>query len=409
VDVREIGQRLNVTAVLEGSVRRSGNRLRVTAQLINASDGYHLWSETYDRQLADVFEVQDELTRSIVGTLRPRLAGVDSEPLVVPPTTNLDAYTLYLKGRFFWNKRTIEGYHKGIESFEAALAEDRRFPLPYTGIADCWAMLGFDYFGGAPPREAMPKAKSAALRALELDAHLAEAYSPLGVVGMLYEWDWTDAERQFRRALDLKPGYVQARIWYSYLLSILGRHGESLEVIRRAAELDPLSLVVHQTVARSLHYAGRYEEAVEQCRRLLDMDPAYVTGYETIVRPLSELGRHAEAEALALEGVARSGRWSLLLGTLGRVYAISGKHAEARAILEELEEQSRRRYVPRFHVALIYYGLRDEADALREIERSIAERSGVVSWLLVDPHMSWLRGNPRFDDLTREVGLPQAG
>jgi len=208
-DVREIGRRLNVTTVLEGSVRRAGNRLRVTAQLINATDGYHLWSETYDRELADVFEVQDELSRSIVNTLRPKLTGAGtvrstltiSGPLVVPATANLDAYTAYLKGRFFWHTRTLNGYRSGIEMFETARARDPSFALPYTGIADCWAMLGFDYFGGVPAREGMPRAKEAARRALELDDSLAEAYSPLGVVAMLWDWDWVEAERYFGRAL----------------------------------------------------------------------------------------------------------------------------------------------------------------------------------------------------------------
>ncbi|HYC32199.1 MAG TPA: tetratricopeptide repeat protein, partial [Gemmatimonadales bacterium] len=396
---------LNVTSVLEGSVRRAGNRLRVAAQLINAADGYHVWSETYDRELADVFEVQDELTRSIVGNLRPRLAGVDSQPIVVPPTSSVEAYTLYLQGRFFWNKRTIEGYRRGIEVFEQALARDPRFALPYTGIADCWAMLGFDYFGGAPAREAMPNAKEAAERALELEPDLAEALTPLAVVAMLYDWDWPEAERRFQRALRLKPSYVPALLWYSYFLTIRRRHGESLETVRRAAELDPLSLIVHQSVARSLHYSGRYRESEEQCRRLLDMDPAYVSAYETIARPLTAMGRLEEAEGFLREGVARSGRWSLLLGALGHVLGVAGKRAEALTIVDELEERARRQYVPRYHVAVVYYGLHDEAAALREIERCLAERSGVASWVFIDPHLDWLIGNPRFVALARQIGL----
>ena len=405
VDIREIGQRLNVGAVLEGSVRRAGSRLRVTAQLINAADGYHLWSETYDRQLADVFEVQDELSRAIVNTLRPKLVGVDSEPLVVPPTASLEAYTAYLKGRFFWNKRTLDGYRRGIELFEQALAKDPGYALAHTGVADCWAMLGFDYFGGVPPREGMPQAKAAALRALELDEGLAEGRTPLAVVSMLYDWDWPAAERQFELALQLKPGYVPARMWYSYFLSVMGRHEESLELSRRAAELEPLALIVHQAVARSLHFAGRYEESVEECRRFLDMDPDFVTGYELIVRPLCALGRYEEAEKAALEGVARSGRWSLLLGALGCVYGYAGKRDAALAIVAELEEQGKRRYVPRYHVALVYYGLRDEANALNETERSAQERSGVLLWTRIDPHITWLMPNPRFQRLLRELKL----
>jgi serine/threonine-protein kinase len=214
-DVREIGQRLSVSAVLEGSVRRAGNRLRVTAQLINTADGYQLWSESYDRQLTDVFEVQDELSRSIVSTLRPRLVGEDSGPLVLPATSSVEAYTAYLKGRYFWNKRTLDGYRRGIEFFEQALTRDPGYALAYTGIADCWAMLAFDYFGGVAPGEGMPRAKAAALEALALDDGLAEARSPLAVVAMLYDWDYVASEQQFRRALQIKPGYFPARLWYS--------------------------------------------------------------------------------------------------------------------------------------------------------------------------------------------------
>jgi serine/threonine-protein kinase len=413
MDVREIGRRLNVTAVLEGSVRRAGNRLRVTAQLINAADGYHLWSDTYDRQLADVFEVQDELSRSIVGTLRPRLtggrpasgSGTISGPLVVPATANLDAYTAYLKGRFFWNMRTLNGYRTGIEWFEAARAKDPSFALPYTGIADSWAMLGFDYFGGVSPGEGLPRARAAAQRALELDDSLAEAHSPLGVVAMLYDWNWAEAERRFRRALELKPDYVPALLWYSFLLTVIGRNDESLATVRHAAEVEPLAMMVHQSVARSLHYAGRYEEAVGHCQRLLDMDPSFVTGYETMTRPLCCLGRLGEAEALAREGVARSGRWSLLLGALGHVLGAAGKRAEAEAILAELEEQSRTRYVPRYHFAVVYYGMRDAEGALREAAAGLAERSGVAAWISVDPHLSWLWPDPRFQALVRPLGL----
>jgi eukaryotic-like serine/threonine-protein kinase len=415
LDVREIGLRLNVTAVLEGSVRRAGNRLRVTAQLINAADGYHLWSDTYDRQLADVFEVQDELSRSIVGTLRPKLmggrpaasAGTISGPLVVPATTSLEAYTAYLKGRFYWNMRTLDGYRKSIDCFEAALARDPDFALPYTGIADSWAMLGFDFFGGVPPAEGMPRAQAAARRGLELDATLAEAHSPLGVTSMLYDRDWAEAERRFRRALELKPDYVPALLWYSLFLTVMGRHDESLPVIRRAAEIEPLSLIVHQGVVRSLHYAGRYEEAIEHCLRLLEMDPGFVTAYETMARPLCALGRVAEAEAYAREGVARSGRWSLLLGALGQVCGLAGKTAEAHAILAELGELSRTRFVPRYHFAIVYYGLRDREHALGELARGVAERSGVILWTPIDPHLSWLWSDPDYQEIIRRLALPR--
>ena len=408
MDVREIGRSLNVTAVLEGSVRRSGNRLRVTAQLIDTADGYHLWSQTYDRQMADVFEVQDELSRSIASTLRGRLSKADSGPLVVPPTASVEAYTLYLKGRFFWNKRTLDGYRRGIDYFEQALGRDGNFPLPYTGIADCWTMLGFDYFGGAPAAEAMPKAKEAAHRALELSPELAEAHVPLAVAAMLYDRDWVEAERHFRLALQLKPDYYPALIWASHFYSILGRHGESLAASRRAVEAEPLTPIVHQCVVRSLHYAGSYEAAVEQGRRLIEMDPSFVTGYETIARPLTALGKFEEALALVQEGVGLSGRWSLLLGELGHVYGCMGRGPEALAVLAEIEAQARERFAPRYHRSLVQYGMREPEAALAELEAGVRERSGVAAWLAVDPHTNWLRGRPRYDALVRELGLTAA-
>ncbi|HKU63371.1 MAG TPA: protein kinase [Gemmatimonadales bacterium] len=408
MDVREIGRSLNVTAVLEGSVRRAGSRLRVTAQLIDTADGYHLWSETYDRQMADVFEVQDELSRSIAATLRGRLSQGDSGPLVVPPTASVEAYTLYLKGRFFWNRRTLDGYRRGIEYFEQALNRDRSFPLPYTGIADCWTMLGFDYFGGAPAGEAMPKAKEAAQRALELSPDLAEAHVPLAVAAMLYDRDWVEAERRFGLALQLRPGYYPALIWSSLLYTILGRHAESLAASRRAVETEPLTPIVHQSLVRSLHYAGDYEAAAEQGRRLIEMDPSFVTGYETIVRPLTELGRFDEALALAQEGVSLSGRWSLLLGELGHVYGRMGRRGDALAVLQEIETQSRERFVPGYHRRLVQYGIRDLESVLSELGAGLKERSGVAVWLAVDPHLNWLRGQPRYDALVRELGLTAA-
>jgi tetratricopeptide (TPR) repeat protein len=194
-------------------------------------------------------------------------------------------------------------------------------------------------------------------------------------------------------------------MWYSFMLSVTGRHEEALELIGRAAESEPLSLIVHQAVARMLHYAGRDEEAVEHCRRLIEMDPGYVTAYETITRPLLILGRHQEALEAALEGVERSGRWSLLLGALGKVYGRMGRRDEALGIVAELEARARQRYVPRYHTAMVHYGLRDEADAMREIERSLEERSGVVAWYKVDPHINWLMPNARFRGILHQVGL----
>ena len=246
-------------------------------------------------------------------------------------------------------------------------------------------MLGFDYFGGVPPTEGMPRAKAAAQRALELDDSLAEAHSPLGVVAMLYDWNWAEAERRFLRALELKPDYWPALIWYSFLLTIMGRHDESLATVRRAAEAEPLAMIVHQSVARSLHYAGRDEEAVEHCRRLIDMDPAFVTAYETIARPLCNLGRLEEAEAFAREGVARSGRWSLLLGSLGYTCGRGGQARRGGSDPGRAGPDLARPVRASVPLRSGVLRPRDPDRALREIERSLAERSGVIG---VDRHRS---------------------
>jgi serine/threonine-protein kinase len=269
-------------------------------------------------------------------------------------------------------------------------------------------MLGFDYFGGAPAAEAIPRAKAAARRALELSGDLAEAHVPLAVGAMLYDRDWAEAERQFQLALQQQPGYYPALIWASLFYGILGRHDESLAASRRAVEIEPLTPIVHQCVVRSLHYAGEYEAAVEHGRRLIEMDPSFVTGYETIVRPLTALGRFEEALTLAEEGAALSGRWSLLLGELGHVYGRMGRRSEALAVLAEIEAQGRERFVPRYHRSIVHYGLLDLEPALAELEAGVRERSGVAAWLAVDPHTNWLRGQPRYDALVRELGLTAA-
>ena len=220
--------------------------------------------------------------------------------------------------------------------------------------------------------------------------------------------DWAEAERCFRRSLELQPNYVPALLWYSFLLGILGRHDEGLACVRHAAKVEPLAMIVHQSVGRSLHYAGRHEEAVSHCRRLLEVDPSFVAGYETIARPLCVLGRLNEAEAYAREGVARSGRWSLLLSTLGHVLGLAGKRAEAEAILAELEAQAREHYVPRYHFALVRYGMRDADMAIAELTASLAERSGVAAWLGIDPHVNWLWRDPRYQVVVRRLGLEVA-
>jgi eukaryotic-like serine/threonine-protein kinase len=399
VDVREIGQRLNVTTVLEGSVRRAGNRLRITAQLISTVDGYHLWSETYDREVADVFAVQDELSRAIAGALKLRLVERAA------PTDDLEAYTLYLRGRYFWNRRTVEGYRHGIEQFEAALRRDPNYALAHAGIADCYSMLAFDHYGGMPPRDGMPKAKAAAERALELDGSLAEANTTLAVIALLFDWDWAGAERRFRAATQLNRNYAQAYHWMSHLLSTRQRHEESYRAIHRALELDPMSLILHQNLGRALHFAGRHAEAAAQLEKTVEMDPAFASTYEALSRPLCSLGRLEEAEALIRTGIEKGGPWAMLVSSLGYVAGLRGDRAEALRCLAELEDQQQRVYVPATHLACIHLGLNDIDACARELVRMQAQHSSIIPWLKVDPRWTPLHAHPGFSHLMEHANV----
>src|SRR5829696_5388365 len=294
VDVREIAQKLNVGAVLEGSVRRAGDRLRITAQLVNSAEGYYMWSETFDRGIADVFAVQDELARAITTNLRVRLTPGDGS-VVDPPTENVDAYTNYLQGLHHVSRFTVEGYRQAIQFFQAALAKDPFYARAYAGIARCYAMLGFDWYAGMAACEAMPLAKASAVRALELDDSLAEGHLGMGYVRMLFDWDWVGAEISFRRAIELNPGFAMAYHWLSLLLSTRNRHQESIELVHRARELDPLSLIINQNLGRAYHLAGRYDEAIEHYRRTLTLEPGFFTAHAMLAESLTLLRRYEEA------------------------------------------------------------------------------------------------------------------
>src|SRR5829696_271620 len=324
VDVREIGRRLNVGAVLEGSVRRAGDRLRITAQLINSADGCYVWSETFDRGLADVFAVQDELARSITATLKVQLT-CDFGSARAAPTENLDAYTLYLKGLHQLNRRTIEGYRKAIQFFQAAVAKDPVYALPHAGIAHSYAMLGFDWYGGMPAQQAMPRAKASALRALELDEGLAEAHTALGIIRMLFDWDWEGAEESLNRSIRLNPGQAYGHHWLGLLLSTRNRHHESIQAIHRARERDPLSVIINQNTGRIYQIAGHYDEAIEHYRRTLALDPGFFTTHVMLAETLTKLGRYGEAmdELRAAEDAA--GRRPLILMELVFLLGRSGR------------------------------------------------------------------------------------
>jgi eukaryotic-like serine/threonine-protein kinase len=407
VDVREIGQKLNVGAVLEGSVRRAGDRLRITAQLIDSADGYYVWSETFDRGMADVFAVQDELSRAITANLRVRLTP-GQEPLNEPPTDNIDAYTSYLKGLHHLNRRTVEGYRQSIEFFQAAVAKDPAYALPYAGIAHAYAVLGFDWYGGMAPREARPLAVTAVTRSLELDHNLVEGHTALAMIRMLYEWDWSGTEASFRRAIEINPGHSAAHHWFSLFLSTRGRHEESLKEIKRAHELDPLSIIINQNVARAHHMAGRYQEAIEQFQRTLALEPRFFTTHVMLAQSLAVVGRHHEAMASLRNAESLAGRNALILSELAIVFAETGQQEEARQVLGELTELSRREHVPVYQLALAHYAVGDEAIALDLMEKSYEERSTIIPWMGSGIEWRLVRTHPRIIRLLNQLNVPNA-
>ena len=404
IDVQEIAQKLNVASVLEGSVRRAGNRLRITAQLINAADGYYVWSETFDRGIADVFAVQDELARSITASLKVRLTQADTQ--LQPATENLDAYTSYLKGLYALNRRTVQGWRESIELFNAALVKDPDYALPHAGIAHAYAMLGFDWYGALSSQEAMPLAKASAMRALELNGNLAEAHTAMAIIRMLFDWDWLGAEDSFQRAIEINPGHAPAHHWFSLFLSTRARHTESLREARKAHELDPLSIVINQTLGRAYHYASRYEEAVEQLRRTLELDPRFFTAHVMLAQTLSKLCRFEEALTVLRTAEELAGPVPVILADTACVLARLGDQEEPRRILQKLTELARRQFVPPNCLWNAHFAVGEEEAALDILEAAYEQRSTLLPFIGADINLGSLHQHSRYVRLLERLDVP---
>jgi len=405
-DVREIAERLRVRTLLEGSVRKAGDRVRITAQLINAADGFHLWSQTYDRTLADVFAVQDELARAIARTLTQTVPDAPSGPLVEPQTENLEAYTLYLRGRHAWATASLEGYQTAAACYEQAIALDPEYAQAYAWLSYAYAMLGFDEFGVLPVQEAMPKARAAAVRAVELDATLGDAHFARAVVATLYEWDWPLAQAEFERAVGLAATTALARPWYALFLCAMGRTDQGLQVSLHARLMDPLSPVVQVVVGRCLHYARRYDEAVRVFRTHLEVNPGSLHGCLALARTYLAQGSFAEALAEVERGTTALGRIPLLLVFAGHAHAALGDHDQALRLLAELRELGTRRYVPVLYEAHILIALGETDEAFRLYELAYQQRSGYLLLLRAEPTLfDPLRSDPRFVSLLKRLRL----
>jgi serine/threonine-protein kinase len=400
-DVSEIAQKLGVRNVLEGSLRRDGNRIRISAQLIDARDGFHLWSETYDRELKDLFAMQDELTGAIVNALKIKLVVA----LPVNKKPNTEAHDLDLKGRFFLNRRDMK---RAIDYFQQALAKDPNDALAYAGLSEAHVVLAVRL--SVAPRETMPNAKEAALHALAIDDALSEAHASLAYVTFFYDWDWPAAEREFKRAIELNPNNADAHHWYSHYLMAQGRIEESLSQSKRALELSPFDVLMNSHLAWHYLYARQNDQALDQIQKTIEMDKKFEGSWLGLI--LEQKGKYAEAIAAFQKGVeASSGGASFAATALAHTYAVSGNREAAQKIIAQLQEQSKSNYVSSFNIAVIYAGLsaspaRTEMDqAFVWLQKAYEERSPEMVTLTTEPRLDKLHSDPRFTDLARRIGL----
>ncbi|MDQ3673749.1 MAG: tetratricopeptide repeat protein, partial [Gemmatimonadota bacterium] len=405
LDVRAIGALLEATEVLEGTVRRSGQNLRITAQLTSTDDGRLVWSHRYDRKLDDVFAIQDEISRTIVTTLRATTFADLAEPVAGERhTESIQAYGLYLRGRYEWNKRTQEAVSEGIRYFEQAIALDPAYALAYTGLSDSYA-LHVDY-RNVPVKAGFARAKSYARKALELDDRLAEAHNSLAWVLFIHDWDWVAADGEFRRAIELDPRYGTAHAWYAFLLASQGKLDEALVEGHTAQELDPASVSLRRGLGYLYFYARRYEQANYHLTRAIAMNPTSEESYRVQGLILSLGGQHAEAERVLREGIQLSGEGTTYTkATLAYAQAMSGDTNYARQVLRELEEKRAHDYVSPVELVTVNIALGDMERALDWAEEAIPERRGWLAYLNVNPIVDPLRGQPRFGALVEKMGL----
>ncbi len=401
VDIREIGEKLGVGSVLEGSVRKVGNRIRITTQLTDVTNGYNLWNETYDRQLEDVFAVQDEISRAIVDALKVQLVG-DTKSLVVPTTENLEAYNLYLKGRFFYNKDGEANLRRGIELFEQALAQDPRYAQAHAGIADCWSFLADDW---VVPDEAYPLAKAAATKALDLEPSLAEAFTSLGKVLCWYEWDFAGAERELRKAVKLNPNFAEAHFVFGTALPSVGQLDEAIHEVREALTLDPLSAHFTRWLGRFLLYSGDYDGTLEQCDKTIEMDPQYFQAYLTAGSAFLGKGEVETALEWFRRGQSLETSVRSYDALIVRALAQMGQLEEAQAILDRLEEEARQHYVRAEVLAMGHAAVGNSDRAFECLNEALHARSAGLIYMHLDPGYEQLRSDPRFAALTTRVGV----
>jgi serine/threonine-protein kinase len=397
-DIRKIGEQLSVTTVLEGSVRKAGDKLRITAQLVNVADGFHLWSETYDRDMTNLFTIQSDIASRVAEALKVQLLGA-----VLKPTTNVEAYTLYLKGRYLWNRRTVEDIRQAIEHFNRAIAEDPACAVAHAGLADCYVVL--PSYTGLPYRDAFPKARAAALQALELDSTLAEPHAALAFIKAYFDWNWTESEAGFRRAITLNPNYATAHHWFANVLESLCRNDEALAELKQAQEIDPLSRIINASLGIALHRAGKTDAAMDMLKKQIALDPSFLVAHQHLGiiyldnRKLPE----AIAEFETMRRLDGSGTYGLV--ELGAGYLLAGRTNDVRTIRNQMLDLQQQGNDQRVGIAKAQRALGDDEAALTSLEKALEERAFGLESLYCDSFWKELRPHPRFQAILRKMNL----
>jgi len=406
IDPQAVGRDLNVRAVLTGRVMQSGGSLRIGAELVDVATGSRLWGAQYDRKSGDIFAIQDDISNEISEKLKLQLTHAQKKKLTRHQTEDPEAYRIYLKGRHHWNRWTEEGFYKAIEYFQQAIDRDPAYALAYAGIADSYVLLGWNSY--LPPKDAFPKAKAAALKALQFDPDLGEAHTPLAAVLWLYDWQWPEAEKEFKRSLELNPTYPTANHWHAEYVMTMGRHAEAIAQMKNSQALDPLSLIINVAIGWAYYTARRYDEALAQLKQTVELDPNYPVTYWILGLVHRTMGRNATAIAEGEKGVRFSGGSPLMRAALAQSYGKAGRREEAMQILDDLTSLAKSKYVAPHFFAGIHIGLGENDRALDYLEKSYEDHSHWLIYLHIDPVMDDLRNEPRFQDLLKRVGLPTA-
>jgi len=399
----QIARELNVDAVVEGTVLRSGDQVRITAQLIEASTDKHLWSQSYEGVLRDTLALQNRVASAIADQIRINLTPQEQAALRNAKVVKPEAYESYLKGRYFWNKRTADGLKVALAYFKEAIGEDPKYAQAYSGLADTYALLGDWQYAVMTPKEAFPKAKAAAIQALELDSTLGEAHNSLAFVLDGFDWDLASGGKEFRRAIELSPGYATAHHWYAWHLSLLGRYDEAIAEMKKAENLDPLSLIINADLAELLVLAHSYDESIRQSRKTIEMDPNFALAHNQLGQAYLQKHTYGEAVAELQKSVELSGGSPAFIANLARAYVASGKKSEALRLLSDLKKRSNPSYSNASEIAVIYASLGDSDQAMNWLEKGYEERFN--PGVLLRPGFDPLRSDPRFQDLARRIGL----